>query len=530
MVRIAVAANRLATVEPTDDPRPETAALLGPLLVAPQELDGVACRAFDLDLAAGSNGAAGVDDAARRLEAELAGSWRDGDGAPLVAWRRGQRWVASCSAVRLEEALEQSTPLRAGGTYLITGGLGRVGQVVAEHLARTVAARLVLVGRSTRPPREEWPRHAADPASPWAATAARLLRLEALGAELLVASADVADLAAMTRVVEAAEARFGRIDGVVHAAGLPRDETLRPVLELDREETARQLRPKVDGVRVLDAIFRDRDRRPDFLVAMASIASVLGGAGLLAYTAGSLYQDAFVRRARRRGLPWLSVDWDGWRAIDANSDDATNSDAAGALAMSPAEAGSALRRILAAAELGPVVVSAGDLERRMRRWVSPGVMRAATPATSASAASPVVQATRPRPPLETPCTAPRTPTESKLVDLCRAVLGFAEVGVHDSFVELGGNSLQAIQLLTRAREHFAVEVPVREFFAAPTLEQLAAIVDAKRAEQAALPDAMERIAGLLDEIEALPPADLAVATEPAAGAAAGMRIEHGGEP
>jgi NADP-dependent 3-hydroxy acid dehydrogenase YdfG/acyl carrier protein len=438
-----------------------------------------------------------------------------------VAWRRGRRWAATHVPVRLPAELEGAAPLRARGVYLITGGLGRVGRVVSEHLARTLGARLVLVGRSLPPA-------GAEGSGPAAATADHLRRLEQLGAEVLLASADVADVAAMARVVERAEARFGAIHGVVHAAGLGRVETLRPLLELDAVEMARQLRPKVDGTRVLDELFRDR--RPDFLLAMSSIASVLGGPGLLAYTAGSLYQDAHARRARRRGgLPWLSVDWDGWRSLEPHGG-AAGGDAGGALAMSPTEAGSALRRVLAAAELGQVVVSAGDLERRVRRWVSPPATRRGAPAEEGSAASVATEHARPRPPLPTPAAPPRTPTEATLVELCRGVLGFAEVGVADSFIELGGNSLQAIQLLTRVRERFGVDVAVRELFEAPRLEQLAAAVERRQAERAKGPDALARIAAVLDEVERLDEAELGGGPDPAPAVAGDPRPDIGGEP
>ncbi len=520
-VRVAVAARGLAAFDAGDDVEPETATLLAPLLVAPQEHDWLRCRAIDLDLerSAGSGNEipAGV---AALLARELEGSWRDGGGAPLVAWRRGQRWVAVHAAVRLEEALERAAPLRRGGVYLIAGGFGRVGRVVSAHLAETLGARLVLVGRSPLPARETWEHHAADPGSAWGAPARHLLRLEAHGAEVLAASADVADPMAMARLVEAAEVRFGAIHGVVLAAGLGREETELPLHALDDVQLARQLRPRVGGMRVLDALFRTR--RPDFLLAMASIASALGGAGLVAYTAGSLYQDACARQARRRGgLPWLSVDWDGWRALEGAEEAPAGG---GTLAMSPAEAARALRRVLAAGELGQVVVSAGDLERRVRRWVSPGVAGPlATGGIDAEASAPA--AARPRP-LPTPCTPPRTPTEQTLVELCRAVLGFRELGVDDSFIELGGNSLQAIQLLARVRERFGVEVPVRELFAAPTLAQLAVAVETKRAQRSAQPDGLERIAAILDEVEGLPDDHLEI---PADATADGVGAEQGGE-
>ena len=64
----------------------------------------------------------------------------------IVALRDGHRWVPSFEPVRLEQL--DSTRLRQRGTYLITGGLGGIGFAIAEHLAKSVKARLVLVLRT----------------------------------------------------------------------------------------------------------------------------------------------------------------------------------------------------------------------------------------------------------------------------------------------------------------------------------------------------------------------------------------------
>ncbi|GAB3974195.1 hypothetical protein GCM10029978_055190 [Actinoallomurus acanthiterrae] len=73
--------------------------------------------------------------------------------------------------------------------------------------------------------------------------------------------------------------------------------------------------------------------------------------------------------------------------------------------------------------------------------------------------------------------APRTPTEQMLAGLWRRLLPAANLGVRDDFFESGGTSLLAMELLTRVGETFGVEVAVREFLAAPTVEALAAQIE-----------------------------------------------------
>ncbi|MFD9324048.1 amino acid adenylation domain-containing protein [Streptomyces sp. NPDC060053] len=95
---------------------------------------------------------------------------------------------------------------------------------------------------------------------------------------------------------------------------------------------------------------------------------------------------------------------------------------------------------------------------------------------------------------------PRTDTERVLAtEVFAEVLRRETVGVHDHFFELGGNSLQAAQLMSRIGERFQVRVGLAEFFRSPTVAHLAAIVDRLRLEAAPEVDLLALIEGLSDE-------------------------------
>lgn len=106
---------------------------------------------------------------------------------------------------------------------------------------------------------------------------------------------------------------------------------------------------------------------------------------------------------------------------------------------------------------------------------------------------------RARPDLEIPFAFPRTTVEEKMVKIWVEVLGVDQVGIHDHFFELGGDSLLATQVISRVIHTFQVEVPLRLFFEAPTVAEMAAVVaqnEAKRAKQ-------EGIERMLAEVERL---------------------------
>ena len=99
----------------------------------------------------------------------------------------------------------------------------------------------------------------------------------------------------------------------------------------------------------------------------------------------------------------------------------------------------------------------------------------------------------PRPALPTPYVAPGSQAEQELAAIWSDILGIEQIGIHDSFLDFGGDSLQATQLTSRIREAFQVDLPLRSFFETPTIAGIVAAIDRLQAEQAeqAGYDAME---------------------------------------
>ena len=408
--------------------RPEKATVLAPCKVIPLETPGLACRAVDVDLPQSGAWPRGMVDT---LAAELESDSSD----RVVAYRKGWRWVQVFQRVAAPASHRR---LRPQGVYLVTGGLGGVGLEIAEFLAESVQARLVLTSRSPFPAREEWDRWLEEhPAGE--GTRQRIERIrsfEQRGARVLVATADVTDTAAMRGLVARIAFELGPLHGVFHAAG--GDKAVRAVLDVERAHCEREFGPKVRGLHALEEALAGQP--VEFCFVQSSLASVLGAAGYVAYTAAHLYMDGFV--AARRGdspVTWIAAGWDNWTTAREGA-----TEVGPGPRMTAREGREALARVLSLEGASHVVVSTVDLIARAER-----PSRLAL--TAETSAVPAGTAAHPRPDLRTPYVAPRTERERTLVAIWEALLGLSPVGVDDNFFELGGDSVISIQLVARAR-------------------------------------------------------------------------------
>ncbi|HYC90500.1 MAG TPA: type I polyketide synthase, partial [Thermoanaerobaculia bacterium] len=315
-VRIDVVANELFEVIDGERIDPLKATMLGPCKVIPQELPNVTVRTIDVRLDEMWRGLQPADvgrlqpadkgglkpaphAAARQIVTEALSAATD----RAVAWRGKYRWSQAYENVRLESA--GATPrLRDEGVYFITGGFGGIGLVLAEHLAQTCKARLALTARGALPAREEWQQwldtHAEEDAI--SARIRSVQKLESLGATVLPLAADASNRAQMEAAVGEAVRVFGRIDGVVHAAGVAGGGII-PLKT--REAAARVLDPKTKGTLILDELLQGQQL--DFFILCSSLTAVVGAVGQVDYCAANAFMDAFAHRRSQEHPETLTV-------------------------------------------------------------------------------------------------------------------------------------------------------------------------------------------------------------------------------
>lgn len=532
-IHLGVVSSGIHNITGMEAIHPAQATLIGPCRVIPQEFSSITCGLIDVAWPAASSRSADpfqghatqdsiepatgkpatipaqmVDQVLGEIRLQAAAPHLPIPQAPppIVAYRGPYRWLPTYEPMRLEatdpvlgQPLDQ--PLRQRGIYLITGGLGGLGWTIAEHLGQTVQAKLVLISRSPFPNRADWANWLATRGESEITTLRiqQIQALEAMGAEVLVLSADVADVTQMQAAVDCARQTFGDIHGIFHAAGIAGGGII-PLKTAD--QAAEVMRAKVRGTQVLQQIFRDQPL--DFWVLFSSLSALLGGAGQVDYCAANAYLDACAQAQIHPAI--RVINWDTWQSVGMGANithlpDALKQQRLAALAdgLTPTEGWESLRRILRSG-LTHVVVSTKAWDQVLAQ---PHDLTAMTPEFSPGDASPHLGHARPA--TTTPYVAPSTEIEQRIAALWQEQLGIEPIGIHDNFFELGGHSLLAVRVVARLREMYPVELSLRLLLSdAPTVAGMALAIT----HQLNPPPDDDTLQQLLAEIEQLSEAEV----------------------
>ncbi|MEU5718128.1 SDR family NAD(P)-dependent oxidoreductase [Streptomyces sp. NPDC020403] len=393
-------------------------------------------------------------DTAGRLERLLA---ELGQERPVSAlYRAGGRFV---SRVR-EATLDENRPgaLRHGGTYLITGGCGGLGLIVARHLAEHYAATIVLTGRS-----------ALDAARQEA------LRGLAAGDRVLYVQADSCDADAMKRAVTQARERFGALHGVIHAAGVQGEGS---VLEKNLRSFEDVLSPKIQGTLALDEVLAGAEL--DFVCYFSSTAAVIGDFGTCDYAVANRFQMSYARhrdaevRAGRLSGRTVVVNWPLWREGGMGFDHDTTTmllKSSGQDFLETAVGIDLFERLLSQ-EAAQHMILVGRPSRVARfLGLTPSAGAPAQPA--ATAAGLTVHSVVGGVPA-----APAPDAEERLAhDLRQIVSGAVSLSPErlyedDNLADYGFDSVSLAGLATRLGQHFGIEVTPALFYSRSTLRKL----------------------------------------------------------
>ena len=395
-----------------------------------------------------------------------------------IAFRSTRRFVNRLLPFRQMSPLGTSEVLvQADSTYLITGGLGGLGLLTAKWLVGQGATQLVLMGRS----------------EPSAAATQTIAAMQKDGANVIVATADVGDQEQMKAIFQRIKDELPTLRGVIHAAGVLDDGSL---LNLDRGRMKKVMVPKVEGAWILH---EETASLPlDFFVLFSSAVSVLGAPGQGNYAAGSAYLDAMAYYRQQQGLPALSINWGPWGEVGLAAEaterlEEQNASTQHLVKVIKADEGLEVLDFLLTTPQPQVVVLPFDLKNLLELYPTAASMPFFAEVGGSDSHVARLYA---RPKLRQAYVEPRNEVERKLAELWKQTLHIDRIGIHDSFFELGGDSVLAAQILALIRKVYDISINPQDAFQAFTIEKLSTMLELemiKQLEEMSEEEAQERL-------------------------------------
>ncbi|HEX9063272.1 MAG TPA: amino acid adenylation domain-containing protein [Clostridia bacterium] len=306
-INIKVLTNNMHKVFGEQRLYPEKALIIGPCKVIPREYPNVKCTSIDFILPEEKS------PSEQELIDQLLYETSHDSSEKVVAYRGGGRWIQGFESMKPQSEGKPAVEIKKNGVYLITGGLGGIGLALAENLARNERVELVLVGRSSFPDIEKWDEwlehHGEEDKT--SHKIKKLKKIKESGSGVLICQADVTDFDEIKKLRNSLEKGFGKIDGIIHAAGIPGGG----MIQLKNSDFVENVfAPKVTGTYALYEAFEGLNL--DFFILISSLNAVTGGFGQVDYSAANNFLDAFAEaHDSRRSTRFVSINWDRWPGV-----------------------------------------------------------------------------------------------------------------------------------------------------------------------------------------------------------------------
>ncbi|MDZ7963669.1 MAG: SDR family NAD(P)-dependent oxidoreductase [Nostoc sp. DedSLP03] len=509
-IQLQIISNNLQLTSSDDAIAYEKSTLIGLLKTIPLELSWLHCRHIDLEIGS-------LETNANYVFKELNVTKTDSE----IAYRQGQRLVSSLAKVDMLASPSQEIPIKAGQTYLVTGGLGGIGASVCQYLLKQFGVRLLIVGRTSLPPETEWSQHLEQNT----AIAKRLKNYRSLiatGSDLLYKCVDICDLTGLQQAVTEAELKWNQpLAGIIHLAGEGDLKHHWTVMEnhwiavATLESFRTMLRPKVQGTWTLFQLIRNRPNA--LFIGFSSVNSVFGGATFSAYAAANSFLDGCCQYQQYHYHPdTYCFNWSQWDDVGMSEGNPIHSrEAAHRLGYQSITQQQGWRSLLAglSRHQPQLIVGLDGSNPHIRRYLkteADNVEKLTAYVTTVDGAGlhgweqmrisdrfgtpshcEIVQLA------EIPLTQtgtidiakiigsnqrhnqpwqivfPQTDIQRQIAQIWQDVLGISSVSIDRNFFELGGSSLTLVRVHDRLQKQFGQHLSLIDLFQYPTIQTLA---------------------------------------------------------
>ena len=524
-VRLFVVGNHTQQVSPSDPTAFERAGIPGFLKSAALEFSWLNCRCIDLE--------PGPLDTNARIITRESGHAKTSE--IEVAYRDGRRRVSQLARVPISRDTIGTLPIKKGGIYLVSGGLGGIGNYVSKWLMAEYDAKLIITGRTPLPPRDQWEK-CLEQKSVISRRLRSYLDIERVSSEFIYGTGDAADETFLKTLTTRAEEKWGdSLSGIFHLAGYGNLEYHWTVMDdhwvtTETPQTFDDMyRSKVYGTLALHGLVKEDPQA--LFVGFSSTTAIFGAATFSAYAATNCFLDNFCRYRRSSGYPnTYCLNWSSWDNVGMSENNAPHMVKAmmqqGYRMITPQQG--LLSLFLALGSTYPHLIIGlngqnRNIKKHLAEYPPDQQMLHIYYSVKNEADFSVTQFQKhvsdillkrrkyngkPPIPLFHPLAflpvdedegvidyfqleamdkrvevssdaldMPETPTEKTLARIWQELLGKPRIHLDDNFFELGGHSLKATIMVSRIHKEMNVILSLGDIFKLPTIKNIADYID-----------------------------------------------------
>ncbi len=446
---------------------PHNAALFGLGKVINLEYPKIKCRCIDID---------------DYTQGEVVVS-ELGSGHPdyLTAYRSGKRFIPYLEPMDMKKIPEAAFTFKEQGVYVITGGTGSIGLEIARFISSKAKVNIALINRSAFPVFEKWNEIVERGEDTKLCNKIDILsKVRQNGSNIALYNSDISDMARMKAVLDELRVKFGKINGVFHAAGNAGENF---IIRKDEDAFRRVLAPKIDGTWILDRLTQEDDL--DFFVMFSSVSSILAEAGQGDYAAANSYLDAYTHHKGSSRRRYITINWPAWAetgmavnyAVDLTKE-----------VFSPVKTKEALNSLQLILNKNIKNIILGELNYSNYTAVKSDILNLSSKIIASSVSRSKVFGEKIPASGKNSWNASNialagrkdedgyTESERKIAGIIGNILGLREVNVYDEFFELGGNSIVAVKV-EMDMEKNGLRISVPDIYEYKTVKDLAAFID-----------------------------------------------------
>jgi len=434
-IQLTMITNHQHSINNKEALQPEKSIIAGTCKVISQEIQNIQCKNIDICLPVNSD----------LILKNILNKEHN-----MIAVRKNQCWSKGYRPALLNS---QKSPLKQQGVYLITGGLSGIGLELALSLATKQQAKLILVARSEFPKPSLWQRwlEQHDEHHSISVKIRKLLKANASANNYLICKADVTNINDMKNVIRKAESCFSQINGVIHSAGISTGVFVQKQTNANITKT---FAPKIQGTWVLHQLFKNKNL--DLMVLFSSISTILGGLGFSDYCAANNFLDTYASYGmNNQKTKILTIGWDGWDEVGMGVESAKKQNQLNNTGLSTVDGINTFYRILQS-EHHHLLVSTKNLSERMAKGIF--IDENKNTENKLTTKIPIQSIDK---------------IKLQLTDIWKFYLGIDHIEQNDDFFEIGGDSLLAVQLLTKINHELSLTLSPHILIGSPTINKLA---------------------------------------------------------